>query len=219
DKWEKRPLGSLTLLFLSTLALMLLPLDVLVVLDTCFSNVALMLETIAFVRLRYLRPHANRPFKVYCGLPGAWYVAVAKSLVIGMGLATAASTAWIVCFATNVFLVIVIYTVSCFPKLSWRTFCMGCLDGKKIVALEESEDVSSDDEYSVTPQRKGKSMEKLSSAEGDDVSFASRQDEMTSDAGGKMQPIAIPKSKASRSSSKSPSASPLEVDIDGTPHA
>ena len=140
DKWEKRPLGSIVFLFVTTFALMMLPFEVLVVFDTCFNNVALLLETIAFVRLRYVRKNTPRPFRVPCGLPGAWLIALPKVAVIGLGLATAGTLPWIAAAVANalIFLVLLVLgCTSCGSRCSWRRVGLGCCDGK--TSIDESE--------------------------------------------------------------------------------
>lgn len=137
DRWESRPIVALVFLFLTTAGLMILPLDVLVVLDTAFNNISLMIESFTFLRLRYTRPDFPRPFKVFCGLPGAWYVTCSKVLVIGIGLGAAGLTAWIACASMNFLVAVCLIIVHrCGKKLTWRRMGMGCCDSSLLLPMK-----------------------------------------------------------------------------------
>jgi amino acid transporter len=54
----------------------------LVVFDTFFNNVSLLLEVVAFLVMKHSHPRVERPFEVPWGLFGAYLVSVPKTLVI-----------------------------------------------------------------------------------------------------------------------------------------
>ncbi len=60
----------------------------LVVLDTAFNNMSLVLEVAAFLRLKHLYPHLPRPYSVPGHLAGAWVCSLPKFGVIIFGLYT-----------------------------------------------------------------------------------------------------------------------------------
>jgi amino acid transporter len=79
-RW-RTPVAALLLLAASTLALMRIPFDVLVVIDTSLNNVTLAFETWAFLHLKFAHPSLPRPFAVPGGVAGALAVC---SLKIGV---------------------------------------------------------------------------------------------------------------------------------------
>lgn len=56
--------------------------DVLVVLDTFFNNISLVLEVVVFLKLKHKEPGRSRPFAVPGGLTGAWLCSIPKFLII-----------------------------------------------------------------------------------------------------------------------------------------
>lgn len=85
----------------------------LVIMDTFFNNVSLLLESASFLALRHRDPHAHRPFKVPGGLIGAWGLTTSKVLVIGFGLATAGWRAWAICGGCNLLFVALYFLRNC----------------------------------------------------------------------------------------------------------
>ena len=60
----------------------------LIVLDTFFNNMSLLLEIASFLRLKYTRPRMHRPFAVPYGKVGAWATSVPKLIIIAYATAT-----------------------------------------------------------------------------------------------------------------------------------
>ncbi|RYY38710.1 APC family permease [archaeon] len=74
-KYEQ-PIPALIVMSVSTIALMFVNLEKLMVFDTCFSNISIILTTIAFLRLRKTHPNLLRPYSVPYGWVGAWMLSV-----------------------------------------------------------------------------------------------------------------------------------------------
>ena len=85
----------------------------LVVFDTFFNNISLTLETVAFLRLRYIEANTHRPFLVPGGLPLAWALTVAKGAVLGFAFATiTAWHVWAIAGGVNVVVILGYFAVS-----------------------------------------------------------------------------------------------------------
>lgn len=67
----------------ATAALMTFDFETLVVLDTFFNNVSLVMEVIAFLVLKQKYPDMPRPYAVPGGILGAWLISIPKFLMIG----------------------------------------------------------------------------------------------------------------------------------------
>ena len=79
----RTPVAAIILQAATTAGLMVFNFDVLVVLDTFFNNISLVLEVIVFLKLKHKRPDLRRPYAVPGGLPGAWICSTPKFLIIG----------------------------------------------------------------------------------------------------------------------------------------
>ena len=103
-EWKRTgtPVAALAFQFVTTAILMTFGFEVLVVLDTFFNNISLLLEAAAFLALRHNEPHAGRPFRVPGGLLGAWLFTLPKFAILAFGLGTAGSQAWLYCGIANV---------------------------------------------------------------------------------------------------------------------
>ena len=77
-----QPVRAILLQVAVSALLMGFPFDVLVVVDTFFKNVALGLESMAFLALRHNEPGAERPFQVPGGLAGAWAITIPKFAIL-----------------------------------------------------------------------------------------------------------------------------------------
>jgi amino acid transporter len=79
---------------------------VLVVYDTFFNNVSLVLETAAFLRLRYTEANTHRPFTVPGGLSMAWALTLSKAAVLAFAFGTVQMwEVWLVAGVANVLIV------------------------------------------------------------------------------------------------------------------
>ena len=101
-----QPVRAILLQVAVSALLMGFPFDVLVVVDTFFKNVALGLESMAFLALRHNEPGAERPFQVPGGLAGAWAITIPKFAILLFTMATAGTTAWVLCGGANVAFVV-----------------------------------------------------------------------------------------------------------------
>lgn len=81
--------------------LMTLDFSTLVVLDTLFNNISLLLEVGAFVRLRFVEPDAPRPYRIPGGPFGMWLATVPKVFVLAGSLALMQWRAWAICGSCN----------------------------------------------------------------------------------------------------------------------
>eukprot|EP01138_Halocafeteria_seosinensis_P008386 gb/GECG01008569.1/.p1 GENE.gb/GECG01008569.1/~~gb/GECG01008569.1/.p1 ORF type:complete len:670 (+),score=59.03 gb/GECG01008569.1/:1-2010(+) len=77
------PVPSILFETVTTAVLMMFEFSTLVVLDTFFNNVSLVLEVIAFLRLKHQYPDMERPYAVPGRLKGAWLISIPKFLMIG----------------------------------------------------------------------------------------------------------------------------------------
>jgi len=103
-EWQRydTPVAAIAFQFVTTGVLMTFGFSELVVLDTFFNNVSLLLESASFITLRYTEPDSDRPFRVPGGLIGAWCCTLPKFAIIMFGLGTAGTQAWLYCGVANV---------------------------------------------------------------------------------------------------------------------
>lgn len=99
------PVAALVLQMVSTVLMVSLSdFSTLVVLDTMFNNLSLVLESASFVVLKHTEPDTPRPFRVPGGLWGALAVVAPKAVIIGFNFATAAAwSLWVVGIANALF--------------------------------------------------------------------------------------------------------------------
>lgn len=74
----------------------------LVLIDTFFNNVSLLMELAAFVALRHTEPHTPRPYIVPYGTAGMWLVTVPKVVVLLGSMVLMGWRAWVLCAGVNV---------------------------------------------------------------------------------------------------------------------
>eukprot|EP00499_Haloplacidia_sp_CaronLabIsolate_P011274 CAMPEP_0196771324 /NCGR_PEP_ID=MMETSP1104-20130614/1620_1 /TAXON_ID=33652 /ORGANISM="Cafeteria sp., Strain Caron Lab Isolate" /LENGTH=597 /DNA_ID=CAMNT_0042141443 /DNA_START=233 /DNA_END=2022 /DNA_ORIENTATION=- len=95
------PVAAITLQALVCSALMTFDFTQLVLVDTFFNNLSLLLELASFVRLRYVEPDAPRPYRVPGGTWGLWAITIPKVLVLVGSLVLMDWTAWALCCGAN----------------------------------------------------------------------------------------------------------------------
>ncbi|CAH0481212.1 unnamed protein product [Peronospora belbahrii] len=115
-EWERfgTPIAAVILQTLTTGVLMNFSFEILVVLDTFFNNLTLLLEFFAFLRLKYVEKDSERPFVVPFGNVGAWSITLPKIMVLSGVLLAQKRSIWMICGLFNV-------TVSS-TYLVWRHF-------------------------------------------------------------------------------------------------
>lgn len=79
-RW-RTPLPAIGLLALTTIPLMMLNFDDIVVVDSCFYVLATMVIVAGFLRLRYTEPRLPRPYRFPLGLPGAWAAVILTEII------------------------------------------------------------------------------------------------------------------------------------------
>ena len=102
------PVSALwTQAFTTAVLMSLFDFRTLVVYDTFFNNVSLVLETAAFLRLRYIEANTHRPFTVPGGLPMAWALTLSKAAVLAFAFGTVHLwEVWVVAGAANALIVV-----------------------------------------------------------------------------------------------------------------
>ncbi|CAI5744767.1 unnamed protein product [Peronospora destructor] len=103
-EWERfgTPIAAVVFQTLTTGVLMNFPFEILVVLDTFFNNLTLLLEFFAFLRLKYVEKDAERPFVVPFGNAGAWAITLPKIMVLSGVLIAQKRSVWMICGLFNV---------------------------------------------------------------------------------------------------------------------
>jgi hypothetical protein len=79
-RW-RTPVPAIGLLALTTIPLMMLNFDDIVVVDSCFYVLATMVIVAGFLRLRYTEPRLPRPYRFPLGLPGAWIAVILTEII------------------------------------------------------------------------------------------------------------------------------------------
>ncbi len=102
------PVSALwTQAFTTALLMSLFDFRTLVVYDTFFNNVSLVLETAAFLRLRYIEANTHRPFTVPGGLPMAWGLTLSKAAVLAFAFGTVHMwQVWVVAGVANALIIV-----------------------------------------------------------------------------------------------------------------
>ncbi|KAL3665142.1 hypothetical protein V7S43_009773 [Phytophthora oleae] len=115
-EWKRfgTPIAAVIFQTLTTGVLMNFSFAFLVVLDTFFNNLTLLLEFFAFLRLKYVEKDTERPFVVPFGNTGAWAITMPKILVLSGVLLVQKRHIWVTCGLFNLL-------VSC-SYLVWRRF-------------------------------------------------------------------------------------------------
>ncbi|CAH0487720.1 unnamed protein product [Peronospora farinosa] len=103
-EWERfgTPIAAVIFQTLTTGVLMNFSFEILVVLDTFFNNLTLLLEFFAFLRLKYVEKDAERPFVVPFGNTGAWAITLPKIMVLSGVLIAQKRSVWMICGLFNV---------------------------------------------------------------------------------------------------------------------
>ncbi|TDH72955.1 hypothetical protein CCR75_007593 [Bremia lactucae] len=103
-EWRRfgTPVAAVAIQTLTTGVLMNFSFEFLVVLDTFFNNLTLLLEFSAFLRLKYVEKNTLRPFEVPFGNTGAWGITVPKILVLVGVLVAQKRHVWLACGLFNV---------------------------------------------------------------------------------------------------------------------
>uniref|UniRef100_A0AAV1TW27 Amino acid transporter n=1 Tax=Peronospora matthiolae TaxID=2874970 RepID=A0AAV1TW27_9STRA len=115
-EWERfeTPVAAVIFQTVTTGILMNFSFEILVVLDTFFNNLTLMLEFFAFLRLKYVESDTERPFVVPFGRLGAWAITLPKIVVLLGVLIAQKRSVWVLCGLFNV--------VVSSAYLVWRRF-------------------------------------------------------------------------------------------------
>uniref|UniRef100_K3WW37 Amino acid permease/ SLC12A domain-containing protein n=1 Tax=Globisporangium ultimum (strain ATCC 200006 / CBS 805.95 / DAOM BR144) TaxID=431595 RepID=K3WW37_GLOUD len=103
-EWERfgTPIAAIVFQTCTTALLMSFSFEFLVVLDTFFNNLTLLLEFFAFLRLKYVEKDTARPFEVPFGNTGAWAITIPKVIVLSGVLVAQSSHVWLFCATFNV---------------------------------------------------------------------------------------------------------------------
>ncbi|TYZ57249.1 hypothetical protein PybrP1_008806 [[Pythium] brassicae (nom. inval.)] len=103
-EWKRfgTPIAAILFQTVTTALLMSFSFEFLVVLDTFFNNLTLLLEFFAFLRLKYTEKDTARPFEVPFGNTGAWAITLPKVAVLSGVLIAQSSHVWLFCGAFNV---------------------------------------------------------------------------------------------------------------------
>ncbi|KAE8995568.1 hypothetical protein PF011_g16272 [Phytophthora fragariae] len=102
-EWKRfgTPIAAVIFQTLTTGVLMNFSFEFLVVLDTFFNNLTLLLEFFAFLRLKYIEKDTERPFVVPFGNTGAWAITLPKILVLSGVLLAQKRHVWVTCGLFN----------------------------------------------------------------------------------------------------------------------
>ncbi|OWZ14930.1 Amino Acid-Polyamine-Organocation (APC) protein [Phytophthora megakarya] len=102
-EWKRfgTPIAAVIFQTVTTGVLMNFSFEFLVVLDTFFNNLTLLLEFFAFLRLKYIEKDTERPFVVPFGIPGAWTITLPKILVLSAVLLAQKRHIWVTCGLFN----------------------------------------------------------------------------------------------------------------------
>ncbi|KAI9920633.1 hypothetical protein PsorP6_000183 [Peronosclerospora sorghi] len=102
--WKRfgTPITAVIFQTVTTGVLMTFSFEILVVIDTFFNNMTLLLEFFAFLRLKYVEKDAERPFVVPFGNAGAWAITLPKVLVLAGVLIAQKRSVWVICGMFNV---------------------------------------------------------------------------------------------------------------------
>ncbi|DAZ99298.1 TPA: hypothetical protein N0F65_005466 [Lagenidium giganteum] len=103
-EWQRygTPIAAILFQTATTLILMSFSFEFLVIMDTFFNNVTLLLEFFAFLRLKYVEKDTERPFVVPGGNAGAWAITIPKILVLSGVLLAQDVTVWTFCGSFNI---------------------------------------------------------------------------------------------------------------------
>lgn len=103
-EWKRfgTPVAAVIFQTMTTGVLMNFSFEFLVVLDTFFNNLTLLLEFYAFLRLKYIEKDTVRPFVVPFGNAGAWAITVPKIIVLSGVLLAQKRYIWVTCGSFNV---------------------------------------------------------------------------------------------------------------------
>lgn len=115
-EWKRygTPIAAIAFQTCTTAVLMSFSFEFLVVMDTFFNNLTLLLEFFAFLRLKYVEKDTERPFEVPFGNTGAWAITIPKIIVLGGVLFAQEGSVWLFCGTFNL-LVSLVYLI-------WRYF-------------------------------------------------------------------------------------------------
>ncbi|EEY62249.1 Amino Acid-Polyamine-Organocation (APC) Family [Phytophthora infestans T30-4] len=103
-EWKRfgTPIAAVIFQTVTTGVLMNFSFEFLVVLDTFFNNLTLLLEFFAFLRLKYIEKDTERPFVVPFGNVGAWTITLPKIVVLSAVLLAQKRHVWVTCGLFNV---------------------------------------------------------------------------------------------------------------------
>ena len=97
-EWSRfnTPIGAIIIQSITTFFLMSFKFSDLVIMDTFFNNLTLLLEFMSYLRLKYIEPDTPRGFVVPGGLKGAWIITLPKTIVITIVLVAQDRMIWAV---------------------------------------------------------------------------------------------------------------------------
>ncbi|CEG47047.1 amino acid permease family protein [Plasmopara halstedii] len=103
-EWKRfgTPVAAIICQTVTTGVLMNFSFEFLVVLDTFFNNLTLLLEFFAFLRLKYIEKDTVRPFVVPFGNTGAWAITLPKIIVLSGVLLAQKHHVWVTCGLFNI---------------------------------------------------------------------------------------------------------------------
>nr|CCA19062.1 Amino AcidPolyamineOrganocation (APC) Family putati [Albugo laibachii Nc14] len=122
------PVAAILFQTITTAVLMSCTFEALVVIDTFFNNLTLLLEFCAYLRLKYVEPDTPRPYTVPFGNKGAWTITIPKVIVLSGVLIAQKSRVWMLCGSFNLF-ISAVYVV-------WRVFQRKEHEAKETLLLQ-----------------------------------------------------------------------------------